>query len=96
MTQKRFLAKTLGAEIAKHHLNLKAIPRQSRPEIVDSALDIRTCSRARASITSWPTYAPTPLHDHPALADEIGIALLFYKDVATRVGLGSFKALGGA
>ena len=96
MTQKRFLAKTLGAEIAKHHFNLKAIPRQSRPEIVDSALDIRTCSRARASITSWPTYAPTPLHDLPALADEIGIAQLFYKDEATRFGLGSFKALGGA
>ena len=96
MTQKRFLAKTLGAEIAKHHFNLKAIPRQSRPEIVDSALDIRTCSRARASITSWPTYAPTPLHDLPALADEIGIAQLFYKDEATRLGLGSFKALGGA
>ena len=96
MTQKRFLAKTLGAEIAKHHFNLKAIPRQSRPEIVDSALDIQTCSRARASITSWPTYAPTPLHNLPALADEIGIAQLFYKDEATRLGLGSFKALGGA
>ncbi len=96
MTQKRFLAKTLGAEIAKHHFNLKAIPRQSRPEIVDSALDIRTCSRARASITSWPTYAPTPLHPLPALADEIGIGQLLYKDEATRFGLGSFKALGGA
>jgi len=96
MTQKRILAKTLGAEIAKHHFNLKAIPRQSRPEIVDSALDIQTCSRARASITSWPTYAPTPLHNLPALADEIGIAQLFYKDEATRLGLGSFKALGGA
>ena len=96
MTQKRILAKTLGAEIAKHHFNLKAIPRQSRPEIVDSALDIQTCSRAKASITSWPTYAPTPLHNLPALADEIGIAQLFYKDEATRLGLGSFKALGGA
>ena len=96
MTHKRILAKTLGAEIAKHHFNLRAIPRQSRPEIVDSALDIQTCSTARASITSWPTYAPTPLHDLRGFADEIGIAQLFYKDESTRFGLGSFKALGGA
>ena len=96
MTQKRILAKTLGAEIAKHHVNLKAIPRQSRPEIVDSALDDETCSRARTAITSWTTYAPTPLHNLRGFADEIGIAQLFYKDEATRFGLGSFKALGGA
>ena len=96
MTQKRILAKTLGAEIAKHHVNLKAIPKQSRPEIVDSALDDQTCSRARTAITSWPTYASTPLHNLRGFADEIGIAQLFYKDEATRFGLGSFKALGGA
>ena len=96
MTQNRILAKTLGAEIAKHHVNLKAIPRQSRPEIVNSALDDQTCSRARTAITSWPTYASTPLHNLRGFADEIGIAQLFYKDEATRFGLGSFKALGGA
>ena len=96
MTQKRLLAKTLGAEIAKHHSNLRAIPKQPRPEIVDSALDDLTCSRARALITSWSTYEPTPLHVLPSLAHEIGIARLFYKDEATRFGLGSFKALGGA
>ena len=96
MTQQSILAKTLGAEIAKHHVNLKAIPRQSRPEIVDSALDYETCSRARTAITSWTPYAPTPLHNLRGFADEIGIAQLFYKDEATRFGLGSFKALGGA
>ena len=96
MTQKRFLAKTLGAEIAKHYSNPKAIPRQSRPAIVDSALDDLTCARARELITSWSTYEPTPLHVLPSLAHEIGIAQLFYKDEATRLGLGSFKALGGA
>ena len=96
MTQKRTLAKTLGAEIAKHHVNLKAIPRQSRPQIVDLALDDQTCSRARTAITSWPTYASTPLHNLRGFADEIGIAQLYYKDEATRFGLGSFKALGGA
>jgi len=48
--------------------------------------------RARAEITSWPGYAPTPLHrlDFP------GPASVHYKDEGTRFGLGSFKALGGA
>ncbi|MDB5414357.1 MAG: diaminopropionate ammonia-lyase [Rubritepida sp.] len=48
--------------------------------------------RARAEITSWPGYAPTPL---PALAMP-GLASVHYKDEGGRFGLGSFKALGGA
>jgi len=48
--------------------------------------------RARAEITSWPGYAPTPLH---ALAMP-GVASVHFKDESGRFGLGSFKALGGA
>lgn len=51
---------------------------------------------AEATIGSWPGYAATPLVALPALASEIGIAHLDYKDEAGRFGLGSFKALGGA
>ena len=51
---------------------------------------------ARAAITAWPGYAPTPLRELPGLAAAIGIAGLSYKDEAGRFGLGSFKALGGA
>ncbi len=51
---------------------------------------------ARAEITAWPGYAPTPLVSLPALAERIGIAGIFYKDEGPRFGLGSFKALGGA
>lgn len=39
---------------------------------------------------------PTPLHSLPALARELGIAELHLKDEGARLGLGSFKALGGA
>ncbi|WP_424813628.1 diaminopropionate ammonia-lyase [Roseococcus sp. YIM B11640] len=48
--------------------------------------------RARAEITSWPGYAPTPLRQlqYP------GLATVHYKDEGGRFGLGSFKALGGA
>jgi diaminopropionate ammonia-lyase len=53
-------------------------------------------ARARAEITSWPGYAPTPLRDLPGLAAEAGVAAVRLKDEAERFGLGSFKALGGA
>lgn len=42
------------------------------------------------------TYAVTPLHAMPALAGELGVAAIHVKDEGFRLGLGSFKALGGA
>src|ERR1043165_3276198 len=41
-------------------------------------------------------HAPTPLHNLPALAAELGIGALQAKDEGHRLGLSSFKALGGA
>lgn len=51
---------------------------------------------ARAEITRWPGYQPTPLVALPALAARLGVAAIHYKDEGSRFGLGSFKALGGA
>ena len=51
---------------------------------------------ALAEIETWPGYRPTPLHDLPGLARCLGIGRLWYKDESGRLGLGSFKALGGA
>ena len=51
---------------------------------------------AKRVITRWDGYAVTPLHDLPALAREARLGALRLKDEATRFGLGSFKALGGA
>ncbi|TCO73962.1 diaminopropionate ammonia-lyase [Rhodovulum euryhalinum] len=53
-------------------------------------------SAARATISSWPGYAPTPLVALPGLARAAGVASIHYKDESGRFGLGSFKALGGA
>ena len=53
-------------------------------------------STAREEITAWDGYAPTPLVSLAAIAAEIGIAEILYKDEGPRFGLGSFKALGGA
>ena len=52
--------------------------------------------RAKAAIQAWDGYAPTPLHDLPALAADAGVAVVRLKDEGGRFGLGSFKALGGA
>jgi len=43
-----------------------------------------------------PGHAPTPLHALPGLAGALGIGGLSIKDEGQRLGLGSFKALGGA
>jgi diaminopropionate ammonia-lyase len=69
-------------------LTLFVNPRRGQPGIVTlSAAGFR---RAKAEITGWSRYAPTPLLDLPLP----GIVRL--KDEAGRFGLGSFKALGGA
>jgi diaminopropionate ammonia-lyase len=47
-------------------------------------------------ISCWSDYAPTPLRPLPWLAGRLGIRGLLYKDEGSRLGLGSFKALGGA
>ena len=52
--------------------------------------------RAFAQISAWPEYAPTPLRTADALAQRLGIGALFLKDETNRLGVGSFKALGGA
>ncbi|KEO50923.1 diaminopropionate ammonia-lyase [Thioclava pacifica] len=62
----------------------------------DAILSDAGLATARATISGWPGYAPTPLCALPALAADLGVAALHYKDEGGRFGLGSFKALGGA
>ncbi len=44
----------------------------------------------------WPGFKSTPLRPLTRLAGELGVGTLWAKDERTRLGLGSFKALGGA
>lgn len=41
-------------------------------------------------------HAPTPLYELPRLAGELGVGSIHVKDEGRRLGLGSFKALGGS
>ncbi|MBD1911905.1 MULTISPECIES: diaminopropionate ammonia-lyase [unclassified Leptolyngbya] len=49
-----------------------------------------------SELSSWPGYEPTPLRSLPGLSQALGVTQIGYKDEATRFGMGSFKALGGA
>ena len=77
-------------------LNQMAAKTHPWTEAQNAILSDAGLSAARDTISDWPGYAPTPLVSLPALAADLGIAALHYKDEGGRFGLGSFKALGGA
>ncbi|MGE0417916.1 MAG: diaminopropionate ammonia-lyase [Acetobacteraceae bacterium] len=80
--------------LGPHPFTLFPNPRHGLPGVV--VLPAAGFRRAKAEITSWDGYAPTPLRDLPTLAAGAGLSVLRLKDEAERFGLGSFKALGGA
>lgn len=59
-------------------------------------LDEDGYAHAREVITAWDKYEPTPLVSCPDIASKLGIDGLFVKDESARLGLKSFKSLGGA
>lgn len=75
---------------APESFELLANPRFGTPGV--AVLPAGGFRRAKAAITAWPGYAPTPLRD----LGGIGVAVVRIKDEGSRFGLGSFKALGGA
>jgi diaminopropionate ammonia-lyase len=77
-----FAPKTKDAASPRPHL-MHALGRQGR-------------SAAEIQLKACPKAAPTPLHLMTSLAHSLGIAGLVIKDEGQRLGLGSFKALGGA
>lgn len=80
--------------LAPHPFRLFPNPNAGTPGVV--VLPEGGFRRAKAEITSWPGYAPTPLLDLVAVARAAGLGSVQMKDEAPRFGLGSFKALGGA
>jgi len=61
-----------------------------------AVLNAEGLAEARAVISGWPGYAPTPLIEMPGLARMTGVASIYYKDESQRFDLKSFKPLGGA
>jgi diaminopropionate ammonia-lyase len=79
-------------------LLLNQRPEHNQPLVAADAesLGMAGGERAERYLEARHNHAETPLHALPALAGELGIAALHVKDEGQRLGLGSFKALGGA
>src|SRR5699024_477742 len=59
-------------------------------------LSVAAADRVAQVLALRDNNAATPLHTLPGLAAELGVGALHVKDEGFRLGLGSFKALGGA
>ncbi|TVT57943.1 MAG: diaminopropionate ammonia-lyase [Azoarcus sp. PHD] len=66
------------------------------PDRLKPILSLAAHAEAMTEISEWPGYAPTPLVSLAGMARAAGVAAIHYKHEASRFGLGSFKALGGA
>ena len=82
-------------DIIKDHVARPVSP-GPYPEALDPVLSLDMAEQAWDEITAWPEYAATPLRSLAPLARELGLGALHYKDEGARLGLGSFKALGGS
>ena len=65
-------------------------PRDAEALSVEAAAEVERFLRHREN------HVVTPLHALPALARELGVGAIDIKDEGLRLGLGSFKALGGS
>lgn len=59
-------------------------------------LDAGAADRVERYLSRRADHAPTPMHSLAGAAGELGIGELHVKDEGARLGLGSFKALGGS
>ena len=66
------------------------------PALADLPYPAHDPARGLALIARCPRAGATPLTAAPALAEQAGVETLWIKDESTRMGLGSFKALGAA
>jgi diaminopropionate ammonia-lyase len=76
--------------------NSAAPPQSTYENTVKSALSALGTRDALAEISTWRDYHPTPLRTLDSVAQELDLGSVWYKDESSRMGLGSFKALGGA
>ncbi|TPL40221.1 diaminopropionate ammonia-lyase [Mesorhizobium sp. B2-4-6] len=77
-------------------LNRHPDHRQPLTEEDAATLGLAGAGEAERFLAARDNNAETPLHALPALAGELGIGSAYIKDEGKRLGLGSFKALGGA
>lgn len=77
---------------------LNTHPDHGRPLASEDAarLGVEAADEVERFLAPCPHHRPTPLHALPGLARELRLGSIHIKDEGQRLGLGSFKALGGA
>ena len=77
---------------------LNTLPEHRRPlDPADATtLGVAGAEEAERFLLARRNHFETPLHTLPAMAAELGVGSLHVKDEGFRLGLGSFKALGGS
>lgn len=83
------------APLSEFLVNPRAV-RAAVPYDLASTFGTGVPHRVLRLLGSCPRHSPCPLLPLAALAEELGIGSIFVKDESKRLGLGSFKALGGA
>jgi diaminopropionate ammonia-lyase len=83
------------AHLSKFATNPRAL-RGTVPLALANAFGKAAPSRVRRLLNLCPLHSATPLHRLDALAGTLGLGRVIAKDESGRLGLGSFKALGGA
>ncbi|WP_299724182.1 pyridoxal-phosphate dependent enzyme [uncultured Tateyamaria sp.] len=68
----------------------------THPDLADVPFPSVDAAAPRALLARCPHAGITPLSAAPALADDLGVGQVLIKDERSRMGLGSFKALGAA
>lgn len=76
------------------HRNPAASKRATHP--IDALMSASGGHQAYEEIRAWAGYQPTPLRSLDGAATRCGVRCVLFKDEASRLGLGSFKALGGS
>jgi diaminopropionate ammonia-lyase len=79
-----------------HFANPVADAERPYPDALKDIICVAKAVEAIRDIRTWPNYEATPLHALNAMAKELNLASIWYKDESQRFGLKSFKALGGA
>jgi threonine dehydratase len=59
-------------------------------------LGVKAADEVERYLSYRDNHAPTPLHSLRSLSDELDVGAIHVKDEGYRLGLGSFKALGGS
>ncbi len=77
-------------------LNTNPVHGQPLDAIDAEMLSVKAASEVERFLTFRDNHAETPLQNLDSLAAELGVAAIHMKDESLRLGLGSFKALGGS